>query len=153
MDEIAAVTAEAVAAGTERIRTFRSLSPRTRAVFASPIHSHEEPTRGVAGNVLDYTTVYDTDVLEIDGALEILEARERGGERFRFTSSVPFSAVIVDEAVAIVDVERLRPVRLRLGRHPRALHGAGPDRAVRPPLGPGLSPEPPAGSPPSGATS
>jgi DNA-binding CsgD family transcriptional regulator len=109
IDEIAAVTAEAVAAGTERVRTFRSLSPRTRAVFASPIHSHEEPTRGVSGNVLDYTTVYDTDVLEIDGALEILEARERGGERFRFTTSVPFSAVIVDDAVAIVDVSAFDP--------------------------------------------
>ena len=109
MDEIAAVTAEAVAAGTQQIRTFRSLSPRTRAVFASPLHSHEEPTLGVSGNQLDYMTVYDTEVLEIDGALEILEARERGGERFRFTSSVPFSAVIVDEAAAIVDVSAFDP--------------------------------------------
>lgn len=109
LEEIAAVTAEAVAAGTSQIRTFRSLSPRTRALFASPLHSHEEPSRGVGGNVLDYTTVYDTDVLEIDGALEILEARERGGERFRFTSAVPFSAVIVDEMVAIVDVSAFDP--------------------------------------------
>jgi len=109
LDEIAAVTAEAVAAGTAQIRTFRSLSPRTRALFASPLHSHEEPSRGVGGNVLEYTTVYDTDVLEIDGALEILEARERGGERFRFTSAVPFSAVIVDEVVAIVDVSAFDP--------------------------------------------
>jgi DNA-binding CsgD family transcriptional regulator len=109
MDEIAAVTAEAVAAGTERIRSFRSLSPRTRAVFDSPTHAHEEPSRGVAGNVLDYMSTYDTDVLEIEGALEILEARERGGERFRFTSGVPFSAVIVDEAVAIVDVSAFDP--------------------------------------------
>jgi DNA-binding CsgD family transcriptional regulator len=109
MDEIAAVTAEAVAAGTEQIRTFRSLSPRTRALFASPVHSHEEPTRGLSGKILDYTTVYDTKVLEIDGALEILEARERGGERFRFTSSVPFSAVIVDQSAAIVDVSAFDP--------------------------------------------
>jgi DNA-binding CsgD family transcriptional regulator len=109
LDEIAAVTAEAVAAGIGQVRTFRSLSPRTRAIFASPLHSHEEPSRGVGGNVLDYSTVYDTEVLEIDGALEILEARERGGERFRFTSSVPFSAVIVDEAAAIVDVSAFDP--------------------------------------------
>jgi DNA-binding CsgD family transcriptional regulator len=109
MDEIAAVTAEAVAAGTEQIRTFRSLSPRTRALFASPLHSHEEPTRGVSGKILEYTTVYDTKVLEIEGALEILDARERGGERFRFTSSVPFSAVIVDQSAAIVDVSAFDP--------------------------------------------
>ena len=109
LDEIAAVTAEAVAAGTQQVRSFRSLSPRTRAIFASPLHSHEEPTRGVSGNQLDYTTVYDTKVLEIHGALEILEARERGGERFRFTSSVPFSGVIVDEAAAIIDVSAFDP--------------------------------------------
>ena len=59
--------------------------------------------------MLDYVSVYDTEVLEIDGALEILEARERGGERFRFTSGVPFSAVIVDEVVAIVDVSAFDP--------------------------------------------
>jgi DNA-binding CsgD family transcriptional regulator len=109
MDEIAAATADAVAAGSRQIRTFRSLSPRTRALFASPLHSHEEPSRGVSGNILDFSTVYDTEVLEIEGALQILEARERGGERFRFTSSVPFSAVIVDETVAIVDVSAFDP--------------------------------------------
>ena len=109
MEEIAAVTAEAVAAATQQVRSFRSLSPRTRAIFASPLHSHEEPTRGVSGNQLDYMTVYDTEVLEIHGALEILEARERGGERFRFTSSVPFSGVIVDEAAAIIDVSAFDP--------------------------------------------
>jgi DNA-binding CsgD family transcriptional regulator len=104
LDEISAVTAEIVAGGTQVVRCFRSMSPRTRAVFASPRHSHEEPTHGVGGARLEMRTVYDTRVLEIEGALEVLEARERGGERFRFTTSVPFSAVIVDEAAAVVDV-------------------------------------------------
>jgi DNA-binding CsgD family transcriptional regulator len=104
LDEISAVTAEIVAAGTQVVRSFRSMSPRTRAVFASPRHSHEEPTHGVGGAILETRTVYDTRVLEIDGALAVLEARERGGERFRFTTAVPFSAVIVDDAAAVIDV-------------------------------------------------
>lgn len=104
LDEIAAATADIVAAGNDHVRSFRSLSPRTVAVFESPQHSHEQPTTGLLGKTLTPTTVYDTQVLELDGALETLSARERGGERFRFTSGVPFSAVIVDDVAAVVDV-------------------------------------------------
>jgi DNA-binding NarL/FixJ family response regulator len=109
LDEISAVTAEIIAAGTDVVRSFRSMSPRTRAVFASPRHSHEEPTQGAGGVVLAPKTVYDTSILDIDGALDVLEARERGGERFRFTRTVPFSAVIVDTTAAVVDVTAFEP--------------------------------------------
>jgi DNA-binding CsgD family transcriptional regulator len=50
------------------------------------------------------TSVYDTRVLEAHDVLTVLDARERGGERFRFTTGVPFSCVIVDDAAAVVDV-------------------------------------------------
>jgi DNA-binding NarL/FixJ family response regulator len=59
--------------------------------------------------VLEPRTVYDTSILEIDGALEVLEARERGGEKFRFTTTVPFSAVIVDETAAVIDASAFEP--------------------------------------------
>jgi DNA-binding CsgD family transcriptional regulator len=104
LDEVAAVTAEAVAAGTELVRTFRAPSPRTDAIFASPLHSHEEPSRGAGGRVLEMKSVYDSRILEAPDVLTVLEARERGGERFRFTAAVPFSCVIVDDAAAVVDV-------------------------------------------------
>lgn len=104
LDEVAAVTAEAVAAGTRLVWTFRSPSPRTDAIFASPLHSHEEPTRGTGGQVLEMRSVYDSRILEVPDVLTVLEARERGGERARFTAGVPFSCVIVDDAVAVVDV-------------------------------------------------
>ncbi|GAB3440636.1 hypothetical protein GCM10027517_15420 [Phycicoccus ginsengisoli] len=109
MEEIAAATAEAVASGRERIRTFRTLSPRTRAVFAAPLHAHEETSHGVGGTTLDYTAVYDTAVLAVDNVLEVLAARERGGERARFSSAVPFSAVIVDDTSAVVDLSEFDP--------------------------------------------
>jgi DNA-binding NarL/FixJ family response regulator len=109
LDEIGPVTAEIVATGKEAVRCFRSVSPRTKALFDSPMHSHEEPTRGAGGIVLPQTVVYDTQLLELPGALEILEARERGGEQFRFTTGVPFSAVIVDDTAAVVDVSAFDP--------------------------------------------
>ncbi len=109
LDEMGAVTAEAIAAGTQIVRVFRAPSPRTDAIFDSPMHSHEEPSRGAGGIVLDMATVYDTRILDIPDALTILEGRERGGERFRLTTSVPFSCVIVDEAAAIVDVSAFDP--------------------------------------------
>jgi DNA-binding CsgD family transcriptional regulator len=49
------------------------------------------------------TTTYDSDILGLENALQVLEARERGGERFRFVTSVPFSALVVDETAAVVD--------------------------------------------------
>lgn len=109
LDEMAAVTAEAVAAGTKVVRVFRAPSPRTDAIFDSPLHSHEEPSRGVGGVTLDMNSVYDSRLLEIPDALTILEARERGGESFRLATSVPFSCVIVDDTAAIVDVSAFDP--------------------------------------------
>lgn len=109
LDEIGPVTAEIVATGKVAVRCFRSMSPRTRALFESPMHAHEEPTRGAGGIVLPQTVVYDTQVLELPGALEVFEARERGGEQFRFTTGVPFSAVIVDDTAAVVDVSAFDP--------------------------------------------
>ena len=69
------MTAEAVAAGTSLVRTFRSPSPPTDAIFASPLHSHEEPSRGAGGRVLDMMSVYDTRILEAPDVLTVLRAR------------------------------------------------------------------------------
>jgi DNA-binding CsgD family transcriptional regulator len=103
MDELASATADIISAGTERIRCFRAMSPRTRDLFAAPLHSHEARSFGAGGAPLEFTTTYTSEVLDLENALEVLEARERGGERFRFVSSVPFSALVVDETAAVVD--------------------------------------------------
>ncbi|HET6694733.1 MAG TPA: helix-turn-helix transcriptional regulator [Pedococcus sp.] len=103
MDELAAATADIISSATSRVRSFRSMSPRTKDLFAAPLHSHEAPSTGAGGVPLEMTTTYDNAVLGLEGALSVLEARERGGERFRFISNVPFSAVIVDDTAAVVD--------------------------------------------------
>lgn len=102
-DELAAATADIISSATSRVRAFRSMSPRTRDIFASPIHSHEAQSTGAGGAPLEMTTTYTSEVLDLENALEVLEARERGGERFRFVHSIPFSALVVDETAAVVD--------------------------------------------------
>ena len=103
MDELAAATADIVSSATAQVRSFRAMSPRTRDLFAAPIHSHEAPSTGAGGAPLDMRTTYSSEVLDLDNALQVLEARERGGERFRFVGSVPFSALVVDDTAAVVD--------------------------------------------------
>lgn len=109
LDEIAAATAEIIAAGAAQVRCFRAMTPCTEEVFASPVHAHEAPTTGATGQVLETRTVYDSSVLGLPGVLATLEARERGGESFRFAAAVPFSAVVVDEASAVLDVSAFDP--------------------------------------------
>lgn len=106
LDELAAATADIISSASKRVRSFRSLSPRTRELFAAPLHSHSAPSTGAGGVLLEMVTTYDSSVLGIDGALEVLEARERGGERFRFAVGIPFSAVIVDDTAAVVDTSQ-----------------------------------------------
>jgi DNA-binding CsgD family transcriptional regulator len=103
LDELAAATADIISSATSVVRSFRSLTPRTKELFAAPRHSHAAPSTGAGGVVLDMVTTYDSGVLDLPDALQVLEARERGGERFRFTGHVPFSAVVVDETAAVVD--------------------------------------------------
>jgi DNA-binding CsgD family transcriptional regulator len=109
LDEVAAATAEIIASGTEVVRSFRSLTPRTEQVLDSPLPAHESPSVGAAGQVLEMRTVYESAVLELPGVLTTLAARERGGESFRFTASIPFSAVVVDDDAAVVDVSGFEP--------------------------------------------
>ncbi len=104
LDEVSSATSEAAATATEQVRSFRTMSPRTRAVIDSPLHSHSAPTLGPGGTPLPCFAVFDPAVLEADNILAVLRAREEGGELARFTTAVPFSAIIIDDTAAVVDL-------------------------------------------------
>ena len=48
-------------------------------------------------------TVWDTQVLEMPGALTALSARREGGEAQRSMTNIPLSVVVVDETTCIVE--------------------------------------------------
>lgn len=104
LDEIHSATAEVVASASTAIRAVRDLSARTEVVFAAPLAEHRRRSYGPEGTELTVQSVYDAGVLDLPGAATVLEARTEGGERQRFAHDVPFTAVVVDQSAALVDV-------------------------------------------------
>jgi len=103
LEHVATATNEAVALAESGVRCLRGMTARTLELMASPLASHREPTIGAGGRRVAMFTVWDTEVLEMPGALTALSARRDGGEVQRSMSSLPLSVVIVDDATCIVE--------------------------------------------------
>jgi DNA-binding CsgD family transcriptional regulator len=103
LEHVGAATNEAVALAEHSVRCLRGMTARTVEVMSSPLASHREPTIGAGGRRVDMITVWDTQVLEMPGALTALSARREGGEFQRSMTNVPISVVVVDEATCIVE--------------------------------------------------
>jgi DNA-binding CsgD family transcriptional regulator len=103
LEHVGAATNEAVALAEESVRCLRGMTARTVELMSSPLPSHREPTIGAGGRRVDMYTVWDTQVLEMPGALTALSARREGGELQRSMTSIPLSVVVVDDTTCIVE--------------------------------------------------
>lgn len=103
LEHVGSATNEAVARAEESVRCLRGMTARTHELMASPLASHREPTIGAGGRRVDMYTVWDTQILEMPGALAALAARRDGGEYQRSMSNVPISVVVVDDTTCIVE--------------------------------------------------
>ncbi|GAA1878517.1 helix-turn-helix domain-containing protein [Lapillicoccus jejuensis] len=103
LDEVASQTNVLVAGGLEQICVVRATSARTQQLLAAPLESQREPTVGLDSQPLRHRTIWDTDVLDEEGADEVMRARRAGGEEQRFFLRVPFSLVLVDDSVCLVE--------------------------------------------------
>jgi DNA-binding CsgD family transcriptional regulator len=103
LEHVGRATNEAVALAESAVRCLRGMTARTLELMASPLPSHREPTIGAGGRRVSMFTVWDTQILEMPGALTALSARREGGEVQRSISSLPLSVVIVDDATCIVE--------------------------------------------------
>lgn len=106
--EIRAATAEVVADAEHTIRTVRADSPRTRALL-DPDGEHDAPSLDSTGNPLRTAAVYDQELLQLPGVFAVLRRRQRAGEEVRLARSLPFSAVVVDDRVAVIDLSNIDP--------------------------------------------
>ncbi|HEU4329861.1 MAG TPA: helix-turn-helix transcriptional regulator [Lapillicoccus sp.] len=103
LEHVGSATNEAVALAEHTIRCLRGMTARTLELMASPLPSHREPTIGAGGRRVQMLTVWDTQVLEMPGALTALSARRDGGEIQRSMTNLPLSVVIVDDTTCIVE--------------------------------------------------
>jgi DNA-binding CsgD family transcriptional regulator len=103
LEHVGSATNEAVALAEDTIRCLRGMTARTLELMASPLPSHREPTIGAGGRRVQMLTVWDTQVLEMPGALTALSARRDGGEVQRSMTNLPLSIVIVDDTTCIVE--------------------------------------------------
>ena len=103
LDEVAAQSNLMVAAARASIVSIRSMSERTRDLLRSPLESHREPSIGAEGQPLTMRTVWDTQVLELPGAIDVLGARVEGGEQQRFLARVPVTVVVADSTACLLE--------------------------------------------------
>lgn len=104
LEDIHQATADLAATARERIRSMKDRSARTEHLLSSPLSVHRSVTPGVGGSSLRHTSAYDVSVLQMPGVSTVLETRASVGEQIRFADGVPFSAVVVDDSAALVDL-------------------------------------------------
>lgn len=109
LDELHLATADLVGAARDSVLSMRDRSPRTEVLFRAPMTAQRDRTLGQDGSAMLTRAVFDVHVLEIDNAREVLLARSESGERARFVAGVPFSAVVVDDVGAVVDLSSYEP--------------------------------------------
>lgn len=101
--EVGAQSNLIVAAASTSVVSIRAMSERTRDLLRSPLESHREPSIGAEGTPLTMRTVWDTQVLDLPGAIDVLGARVEGGEQQRFLSRVPVTVVVADSTACLLE--------------------------------------------------
>lgn len=104
LDDLHSATAELVSAGREWLLSMRDPSPRTEVLFKAPMTAHRDRIISSEGIALRNRAVFDVRVLDFPDADAVLHARATSGEKAKFAAGVPFSAVVVDDIGAVVDV-------------------------------------------------
>ncbi len=107
--DIASATATITAGANAEILCIRADSRRTRQLLLDPYNSHREVFRNTSGEIVTVRAIYDPAVLDTPGTLEALRDRVVGGEEVRLTGPIHFSAIIVDEAAAVIEFSNIDP--------------------------------------------
>ncbi len=104
LQELHNATSTVVAGATRELRMLRDASPRTAFEFALDLSVHRQRLVGSDGTPVRLRTTYDSQVLQLPRAGEVLQARAEAGEECRFMSGIPFSLIVADDAAAVVDL-------------------------------------------------
>lgn len=104
LQELHDATSSVMAGATREIRIMRDGSPRTAFEFGIDLSVHRQRLLGAGGHPVRSRTTYDTSVLQLPRADEVLRARGEAGEESRFIAGIPFSVVVADDMAAVIDL-------------------------------------------------
>lgn len=93
-----------LSSATRELRAIRDNSPRTAFDFAQDLSVHRLRPVAADGALISCQVTYDSEILNLPRAGEVLQARAQAGESFRFLGNIPFSVIVADDAMAIVDI-------------------------------------------------
>lgn len=104
LQEVQDATEQIEAGAEQELVGFYNDSPRTAYRFATDPRT--QPTRRLThtGRHLAVRTTYDTLLLELPRAAEVLQRRSASGEECRFLRGLPFSAIVADSSSAVIDI-------------------------------------------------
>ncbi|GAB95579.1 putative LuxR family transcriptional regulator [Kineosphaera limosa NBRC 100340] len=102
--ELAEASAHLVAVAEHEVIGFRDNSPRTAHLFGGDPDQHRGRWVNASGRPLRLRTTFDSAVLDLPRAAEILQARTASGESCRFARGLPFSVIVADTTSAVVDL-------------------------------------------------
>lgn len=106
MEELDAASAQVVAEAQRELRVLRGPSPRTDFLLDSANANQHASGAGEDTRELEISSVYDSSLLEREGIMDVLSVRRRGGEMIRVSPNIPFSVVVADDTVAVLDLTR-----------------------------------------------
>ena len=104
LQELQDASEQVVAVAEHEVISFRDNSPRTAHLFGRDPAQHRGRWTTAGGRPLLLRTTYDTAVLDLPQATEILSARRGSGEECRFVRGLPFSVMVADTTAAVVDL-------------------------------------------------
>ncbi len=105
IDEISNATQRVVALASRRVLALRSDTGYTRHLLELPGAVHSRPTRNDRGGTLEVRAALETSLLRTPAHRDAFRARSRSGEDHRYLPYLPFSAVVNDTGMAVVDID------------------------------------------------
>lgn len=104
LQEVQDATEQIEASAEHELVGFHNDSPRTAYRFATDPGSAPARRLNGTGRPVAVRTTYDTALLELPRAAQVLQRRSASGEDCRFLRGLPFSAIVAHTSCAVVDI-------------------------------------------------
>ncbi|NHN55463.1 hypothetical protein G9U51_06655 [Calidifontibacter sp. DB0510] len=102
--DVGQATQQLLATAQHWVRGSRTDTPYTKLLLELPLEFHERKVTNKNNSPLSTRAVLDPILIEHGRFGEVLHARARAGEDQRLTSGLPFSVLVNDQGLAVVDM-------------------------------------------------